>query len=166
MCCLAGLVGLSGCSADGSNGYAFGGAYREDIRTIAIPVFENETYAPGLEIELTDALIKEIHRSTPWRVTNTSAASTRLSGRIDSADLKKLTTNSRSGLVQELGVVIAVSFEWRDLRTDEILVSRHNFRGAETFVPARGARERLETGQRATVDQLAREIVAELRSSW
>ncbi|CAE7521291.1 ftsH2, partial [Symbiodinium necroappetens] len=143
----------------------FSGVYRDDIRTVSVPVFENETFAHGLEIELTDAIIKEIHARTPWRVDTSGGSTTRLSGRIVGADLKKSTTESRSGLVQELGVVVTVSFEWRDLRTDEILVARENFRGAETFVPALGAQERLETGQRATIDQLAREIVSELRSS-
>jgi len=171
VCGLCGLCGCSGGAVDGGSGeggggYSFSGIYRDDVRTISVPVFENETFAHGLEIELTDAIIKEIHARTPWRVSASSGAGTRLNGRIISADLRKSTTNSRSGLVQELAVVTAVSFEWRDLRTDEIYVARENFRGVETFVPALGARERLETGQRATIDQLAREIVAQLRSSW
>ena len=156
------LAGLCGCV----DGYTTSGVYREDVRTIAIPVFENETFAHGLEVELTDALIKEIHASTPWRVASSAGANTRLSGRIESADLRRLTTNNASGLVQEMAVQLTVSFEWRDLRTDEILVTRRGFSAAETFVPALGARERLETGQRAAVDQMAREIVGQLRSSW
>jgi len=161
LCALCVLCALPGCA-----GYSFSGVYREDVRTVAVPVFENNTFAHGLEVDLTDAIIKEIHRRTPWRVADTGTANTRLSGRINAADLRKLTTDDDSGLVQELAVVTSVSFEWRDLRTDEILVSRSGFRGAETFVPALGAQERLETGQRASVDQLAREIVSELRSSW
>jgi hypothetical protein len=165
MFALNGLCVLFGCAGGDLGGYSFSGVYREDVRTIEVPVFENETFAHGLEVELTDAIIKEIHQKTPWRVSRGSA-DTRLSGRILASDLRKLTTDSTSGLVQEMAVVTSVSFEWRDLRTDEILVSRRDFRGAETFVPSRGARERLDTGQRASVDQLARQIVAQLRSSW
>ncbi len=162
---LAGLCILSGFSGCGQSGYSFSGVYREDIQTVAVPVFENETFAHGLEVELTDALIKEIHASTPWRVSTVGGSNTRLSGRIESADLRRLTTNNTSGLVQEMAVQITVSFEWRDLRTDEILVFRRGFSAAETFVPALGAQERLETGQRAAIDQMAREIVGQLRSS-
>ena len=33
-----------------------------DVRTLAIPVFENQTYEPGVEDLVTDALIQEFHR--------------------------------------------------------------------------------------------------------
>ena len=154
------------CASDPSRGYSFNSAYREDIATIAVPVFKNETYAHGVESDLTDAVIKEIHRSTPWRVTPAERADTTLRGVITGAELRSLRKNPDSGLVQEMAYQFTVSFEWQDNRTGRALVSRRGFKGAETFVPAYGAEEKLELGQAATADQLARDIVASLRSSW
>lgn len=159
-------IALGACASDPTSGYAFASSYREDVSTIAVPIFENSTYDHGLGALLTDALIKEIHRSTPWRVTPADRADTTLRGVITDADLRSLRTNPTSGLVQELAYVITVSFEWQDNRTGRSLVSRKGFKGAETFVPATGAQERLEQGQAATAAQLAQEIVASLRSSW
>lgn len=163
---VAGCVAVSGCGTGGSGGYAFESSYREDVRTIAVPIFDNATFAHGMEAELTEAIVKEIHRTTPWRVTPLERADTSLRGTITDTELRKLTTNSESGLVESLAVEITVSFEWKRIETGEVLVSRRNFRGAELFVPAHGAQERLELGRSAAIDQLARDIVSSLRSSW
>lgn len=162
---LAGAL-LPGCESDPSRGYALQSPYRDDVRTIAVPIFDNATFAHGAEAELTDAIVKEIHRTTPWRVTPLDRADTSLRGTITDADLRKLTTNSDSGLVESLAVQLTVSFEWKRLETGEVLVAKRNFRAGEAFVPARGGGERIEFGRSAAIDQLARDVVASLRSSW
>jgi hypothetical protein len=156
----------AGCASDPSQGYSMKPPYREDVKTIAVPIFDNATYAHGVGVELTDAIVKEINRSTPWRVTSLENADTTLRGTVTDTDLRKLTTNSDSGLVESLAVEITVSFEWKKIESGEVLVAKRNFRGARVFVPAQGAQERLEYGRSAAIDQLARDIVGMLRSSW
>ncbi len=155
-----------GCASDPTGGYAFGSAYDSSVRTVAVPIFDNPTYEYGLEFELTEAIIKEIHRSTPWRVIDRERAETELSGAITSAELRALGTDSETGLVEQYAYDLGVTFEFRDRRDGRVMVARRNFRAAEAFVPDRLAGERMEFGQRATIDQLARDIVAELRTGW
>lgn len=162
----AAVASTGGCSSSPKSGYAFGSAYRTDIKTISVPIFENTTFEHDLEVRLTDALVKEIHRTTPWRVVPVGSGQSTLSGAIIAADLRKLTTEGDSGLVQTLAVDAAVNFEWKENKSGQVLVSRRNFRTARAFAPARGAQESLESGQASTIDQLAKDIVAELRSSW
>lgn len=157
---------LASCASDPRRGYTLGSAHREDVRTVSVPVFDNTTYSHGLEVLLTDAVIKEVHRSTPWRVVPTESAETALTGSITGSDLRLLSRQRGTGLAQELAVQLTVSFEWKDARTGEVLVARQNFRSADTFTPSQGVQERLELGERAAVDRLAKDIVAELRSSW
>jgi hypothetical protein len=163
---LLSILLLPACASDPRSGYSFTDAHRTDIRTVAVPIFENGTFSHGLEFQLTDAVIKEIHRATPWRVAPRDEADTTLSGSITSVELRRLSRGSETGMVQEVAVDIAVAFEWKKNRSGEILIARRNFRAPESFVPARGANERLEFGEAATIDQMARDIVAELRSSW
>jgi hypothetical protein len=160
------LAAAPGCASDPSQGYSMKPPYRDDVKTISVPIFDNATYSHGIEVELTDAIVKEIHRSTPWRVTSADHADTSLRGTITNTDLRKLTTNSDSGLVESLALDITVSFEWKRIESGEVLVARRNFKAAEMFVPAQGAQERLEYAESASIDQLARDIVATLRSSW
>jgi len=157
---------FSACSSDPSRGYAFASSFQSDIRTVHVPIFENPTFARGLEIELTDAIIKEIQRTTPWTVAASDSAQTQLTGKINDAQLRRLSTGRDSGLAQELAYSITVEFEWKDARTGKVLVARTNFAASDTFVPAQGLNERIETGQHGAIQRLARDIVGELRSNW
>ncbi len=164
--CAVACGAAAGCASDPTKGYAFGSAHRQDIRTVAVPMFDNTTFSHGLEAQLTDAVITEVHRTTPWRVAPAQTAETALTGTITGASLRRLSRQQGTGLAQELAVELTVSFEWKDARTGEILVSRRGFRSADTFTPAQGVEERLELGQRGAIDRLAKDMVAELRSSW
>lgn len=155
-----------GCASDPTQGYTFGSAFASDIQTVAVPVWDNTTFMPGLEMRLTEALVKEIHRSTPWAVTDASSAETVLTGEIDEASLRSLNTDSTSGLVQEQALELAVNFRWRDNRSGESLATRRNFRETGVFVPKAGAGEPIETAEQGAIEALARDIVAELRSAW
>lgn len=157
---------VAGCSSDPTKGYSFSSSFSSDMRTIHVPIFENPTFARGLEIELTDAIIKEIQRSTPWTVASADSAQTQLTGKISDAVLRRLSTGRGSGLAQELAYTITVEFEWKDARNGKVLVSRNNFSASDSFIPTQGLNERIEVGQHGAIQRLARDIVGELRSNW
>jgi uncharacterized lipoprotein YmbA len=160
------LAAMAGCSADPTRGYAFGSTHDSAVRTISVPIFSNATYASGLEVRLTEALITEIQRATPWRVVGSGHAATTLSGSIDQIEMQRLTARRGTGLIQEQALQVTVSFDWVDNRTGETTVSRRNFVATASFVPHRGVGEPIEVAESAAVDELARDIVAELRSDW
>lgn len=162
---LAGLVPAS-CASDPSEGYAFTSAHDSGITSVYVPTFRNNTYAHGIEVDLTDAIIKEIKATTPWRVASESDAQTSLTGSIVDARMQPLSLGRNTGLVQEQAVTLVIQFDFKDVRTGKVLTSRRNFSSTEAFVPAYGVQERLEVGQHATVQDLARSVVAELRSGW
>lgn len=165
LACLLPLLATS-CASDPTQGYSFAASYRDDIQSIAVPVFENTTFSHGLEFALTEAVIKEIHRVTPWRVIDEASAQTTLRGTITGSTLRQLNRQRQSGLGREMVVQLTVGFEWKQNATGEVLVARRQYRSTDTFVPTQPAGERLETGQQASVERLARDIVGELRSSW
>ena len=160
------LAGAGSCANDPTRGYAAVTPYSQAFRTVAIPIIENETFARGIELELTDALIKEIHARTPYRVTDQSRADTILLGRIRDVDLEQLSKSSLTGLGEEVIVAVTIDFQWRDLRTDQPLVAREEFTGTGLFVPSQPTGERIELGRMAVVQQLARDIVSELQAPW
>lgn len=165
---LAGWSVVGGCASDPNDGYALGTAtsFDRDVRTVYVPVFQNETFVKGIEWELTDAVVKEIQRQTPWRVTSEKSADTVLEATITQAELRKLTEQRDSGVVQEQAVLMRVNFQFRDARTGEVRVGRERFEAADTFVPANPVKERIETGENLVIQRLARDIVNELRSEW
>ena len=163
---LASAVAVSGCATDPKEGYSFQSTFGAEIRSITVPIFDNYTYTPELPVDITDAVIKELQRMTPWAVTDPEHADATLTGVVRSIELKKLSADRDSGMVQEMAVTVVVDFDLRDNRSGKVLVSRRRFAGVDTFVPTRGTGERLEVGQRAAVGRMARDIVGELRSDW
>ncbi|MDX9911539.1 MAG: LptE family protein [Phycisphaerales bacterium] len=157
---------LSACATDPTRGYAFASTYDERVATVAVPVWGNDTFSYGIEAALTESLIKQVQSATPWRVTDADTADTTLTGTITRAELRPISTDPITGLGQEYAVRLTVDFTWVDNRTGEQLVRRQNFSASGSFVPAYGTGERLEIGETATLEELAREVVGELRSRW
>lgn len=157
---------VSGCSSDPTQGYSFADSYDESIRTVAVPIFSNLTFARGTETMLTDAIAKRIQRHTPYRVVSSERADTTLSGTITRAELGLLSDDPQTGLAQEQTYRLTVDFAWIDNRTGQTQVARQSFSATGVFAPARGAGERIEVGQRDAIDELARDIVETMRSSW
>jgi len=164
----AGLLGLviGGCAADSRDGYAFDSTYPVGIQTVRLPIFENQTFAHGVEAQLTEAIAKELLRSTPYAVTNGTQADTVLTGVITEVEMRPLSRDSDTGYVQEIAVKITVDFDWRDTRSGKLLVSRRAFSGVDTFVPTVRSRETVESGQTATAARLAGDLVRTLRTGW
>lgn len=164
--CATGALACAACESNPRDGYSFSSTYREDIKSVAVPVWGNNTYSYGLEMQLTEAIVSEIKRSTPWRVTDPEAAQTTLTGTITSTEMKKLTTGRDTGLGETMAVVLTVNFEWKDNATGRTIIARRQFESSDVFVPAQGYQERLAVGEVATIQRLAKDVVSELRSAW
>lgn len=160
------LLVAGGCATDPSRGYVWGSTYSNKVSSVSVPVMTNETFASGLELQLTEAVVKEIQRKTPWVVTNGRRADTTLRGTIIGVEYERLSAASGTGLVQEQAVRIEIRFDWMDNRTGETLVSRDRYTATAVFIPARPTGERAEIGERDAIGELARDIVRELRSDW
>ena len=118
-----------------------------------------------MEVELTEAIIKELQRKTPLRVTR-GQADTSLTGVVRAVDMKQVARDSTTGLVDQIAVKITVDFEWKDNRTGTVLVGRRSFSAVDTFVPGQGTNEPVELGRRHASQRLASDLVGELRSAW
>ncbi|MBI1190296.1 MAG: hypothetical protein GC200_06400 [Tepidisphaera sp.] len=160
-CCLS-----PGCASEPSEGYSFQSTYPAGVRTVSVPIFDNYSFDTGVEVELTDAIIKEIQRSTDLKVVQGGSAESQLKGVVTKSQLRRLSIQRGSGYVQEVAVTLTVDFDWKDTRTGKLLTSRRQFAASDSFVPVPGSGERIETGRHGAVQRLAHDIVAELREGW
>ena len=109
---LALLVALSGCA-----GYRFGNQslYPADIQTIRVPVFQSSSFRRDLGEQLTEAVVKEIEKRTPYKVVRDANADSVLIGRITN-ETKHLLIETREGDSREMEIDLVVNVRW---------VSRH-----------------------------------------
>jgi len=163
---IAAIAILPGCASSPNQGYAFDTTFDESIRTIAVPIFRNETTSRGLEVQLTESIMKQIQQRTPWRLAPADRADTTLVGVVTGTQLRVLSDDPQTGLVQEQAVRLTIRFEWRDNRSGDILVARDGYSASAVFSPARNVGDRLEMGQRNAIDELAHDLVSEMRSGW
>jgi hypothetical protein len=151
-------------NASNTPGYQWHSLYRQDIQTVAVPVFTNRTYRRGIEAELTKSIIQQMEEHTPYKVVSKEKADTILEGEIVAAQTNTLSTDIQTGLPQEQIYSIVVSFTWKNLRTGDILVQRRNFDQRSNFVPFLG--ESASVGSTNAIQQLALGIVQELGAEW
>lgn len=156
----------AGCATDPSQGYSFANTFDDAIKSVAIPVFRNETTTRGLEVQLTESLIKELQLRTPWHIAQTDRADTTLVGVITNTGLIALSDDPQTGLVQEQAARITIRFEWRDNRSGDIIVARDGYSASSVFSPSQNVGDRLERGQRSAIEKLAHDVISQMRSSW
>ncbi|MEI7657964.1 MAG: LPS assembly lipoprotein LptE [Phycisphaerae bacterium] len=157
---------LVACASDARQGYAFGTGFPADVKSVSVPIFRNASTSPGIEADVTEAIIKELQRAGGMTITSAQGADTTLTGVITDVRMKRLSVRSGTGLIQELAYQITVNFDWKDERTGKVLTSRRDFVATDTFVPATGVGERIDTGRLAATSRLARDLVNELRGGW
>jgi outer membrane lipopolysaccharide assembly protein LptE/RlpB len=166
---IAALTALAGCgynnnSNSNSSGYQWKSVYRQDIRTVAVPIFKSTVYERGVEFSLSKALVQQIEANTPYKVVPRERADTILEGEIVTVDIHTLSNDRFSAIPQEQLLDITVDFTWKDLRTGKILVSRRGVEQTATFYPTLG--EGRATGTQAASERLALSIVQELQADW
>lgn len=155
-----------GCAADPTEGWSTQSVYRPDVGTIAIPIAENQTFAQGIEFELTDAIVKEIAARTPYAIADASRADTVLLVQVREVKQPQVSKSAVTALAEEQVVGLTIDFRWVDQRTETTLVERRRFSGHAVFVPSRPSGERLELGRIAVVQRLARDVVGVLEAPW
>lgn len=116
---LLGLVVLLTLAAAGC-GYGFRGTVSylpKDIKTVAIPYLENDTSEAGLEITVTDAIIREFNRSKLLRLADLNEADVVLRGKIRSVTTDAVSfQDSRTALQRRAVVNIDAELVRRDNR--------------------------------------------------
>jgi lipopolysaccharide assembly LptE-like protein len=167
--CLS-ILFVSGCGYDKpgdeptNSWYQWRSLYREDVRTVAVPIFKNKDYRRGVEFQLSKAVVNQLEMRTPYKVVAREKADTVLEGEIVSIKLHTLSQDTRNSLPQEQLYDIRVNFTWKDQRSGVILCDRRNFEQTTTFYPTLGEGE--FQGAQSGVERLALGIVQELQANW
>jgi hypothetical protein len=171
---LLACLGICGCGYHWSDntsgafapepGYAWAGLYRQDVKTVAVPVFVNNTYYRGIEFNLTKAVINQLESRTPYKVAPKEKADTILEGQIIRVGVHTQARSQTMGLPQDQLYYVVVNFTWKDLRSGKMLTVRHSFEQTTPYYPTLG--EDQFAGSQDNVEKLGLAIVEELQADW
>lgn len=166
--CLAVCLLATGCAT-----YQFGSRslYRDDIRTVYVPVARNETFRHDLGPRLTEAVIRQIELRTPYKVTGDPAADSVLNLRIIN-EAKTVLTEAASDDPRALDSAVSTIVTWNDRRGSPLLQNHvavdanlgTSLLQSNRFVPEAG--QSIQTSLQATIDDLADRIVSQMEMRW
>ncbi len=159
------VLPLAGC------GYMVGNGFRQEIRSVHVPVFTNDSRRRGLEFQLTDAVHKEIQNRSHYRLAKPPEADTELKGRI--VDVRKsVLGETRQDDPRELQITFAVEVTWVDLRNGRVLAEQRvpispdlvHLLSNSSFAPEVG--QSLATAYQTAISQMARKVVDSMEAPW
>jgi len=154
------------CLAAAGCAYTREPVYPADIRTVAVPIFENRSTYRDVQFDLTEALIKQIELRTPYKVVSPELADTVLRGSVVHVSQNVLSRRRAGGLPQELEMQITAHLEWTDVRSGNVLRSRRGLTATGRYIPATPVGQPLEFARHAAVEHLAQSIVDLMRDDW
>jgi hypothetical protein len=147
-----------------STGYKWKSLYRDDISTVAVPIFKTRSFDRNIEFALTKAVINQIEARTPYKVVDRDRADTILEGEVIDTEVNTLSLGRRNNIPQEQLYTVKVNFIWKNLHTGRILVRREDFEQSVTYYETLGE-DRFHGAQSAS-EKLAVGIVHELEADW
>jgi hypothetical protein len=157
---LLGLVTIigSGCS------YSTDRPFRSNVRSICVKPFGSKEFRRRIEIDLTEALKKRIQQDTPYKLKDEKVADTLLTGEILEVREGTLGRDFQCNRPRETSLTLAIKFQWKDLRTGQILVQRDRWLQTVTFSQPVGENE--WTGLQRAVDRISETLVEQLEEEW
>lgn len=160
--------------ASGCAGYQLGNStlYRQDIRTVYVPVFESDSLRRNLGERLTEAVVKEIENTSSLKVlSDPTAADSVLSGRIVS-ETKSVLAENRFDEPRDVETNMVVVVNWIDRqgfavsRACTISLAQQGFSVAQPadYIPEAG--QSVSTAHQEAIQRIARQIVSQMESPW
>ena len=145
-------------------GYTAGPLTPKGIRTVYVPIFGNETFQRGLEVELTEAVKREVLIRTNLRLADSAETSDSvLEGSIVDFKERVLARDAADVLLTKR-VTVVVNFEWRDSRTNRTLASARGLTRPADMLRVR--EETVATATQESLRDLAELIVRAMERSW
>ena len=163
------LISLTaGCAA-----YRFGpeSLFVPGIRTVHVPIVRNDTFRHDLGVRLSEALVKEIERRTPYKVTGDPSADSTLTCRI-SNESKSVLTETDSDDPRALNAALTVRATWTScngnmlmqnslIPTEDLAIT---FGQDARFVPEAG--QSIDSATQSAIESLAERIVSQMEARW
>jgi hypothetical protein len=149
----------------GCGGYSNESLYPDEVGTVYVEMFENETFNRGTEYELTDALAKRIEAETPYKiVSNRDRADTVLSGHLVSVDKSVLTFERQTGRALEKDIELRAVVSWKNLKTGKLLIDSKTVEATASYSEWQNQGTTYASGLAA--NKLAVKIVELMEKEW
>jgi hypothetical protein len=160
--------------ATGCAGYRMGARslYRNDLRTVHVPLIESSSFRRNLGERLTEAVVKQIEMTTPYKVVGDPATAESVLRCQLISDRKDLSIETRTDEPRDLRLTFVVQVDWVDrfgqplIQRTEIPMPSAILGISQTTGLIAEAGQSMATQQQSVLEGLARQIVGQLEAAW
>lgn len=146
-------------------GYSNESMFPEDVRSVCLEMFDNQTFRRGVEYELSDALAKRIEVDTPYKiVSDTDRADSVISGQIVSIGELALSTDRDIGTVLEREVELRAVVNWKNLKTGQLMIDHVKVSASASYSAYQ--RQDFNYASALAANNLALKIVEQMERKW
>ena len=146
-------------------GYSTAPLHPENVKTVMVPIFASKEFRRELEFDLTRDVVQTIEARTPYKVVHDRGrADTELRGEVVELRAPVISEDIDTDRPVDVEVVLVCWFEWRDLRSGEVLARRERLSASGAYAPAVG--EGLDSATREASQRLAERIVEAMEKDW
>ena len=153
--------------ATGCSSYKFRSSVPEELRTLAVPVFENDSGFPEIDALVTQYVLREFQREGTFKISALDNASLKLLGKLINSDIQSLsrdrnygsrTSEYRYKLVAEITVV--------ERGTGKLIIDDMQIKADTTFSTRGDMLTGLQDAQPRIAKELARSITDAVLAHW
>lgn len=146
-------------------GYSNESLFPENVSSVCVQMFDNQSFRRGVEYELSDALAKRIEVETPYKiVSNADRADTLISGQILSISEFALSTDREIGAILEKEVELRAVVDWKNLKTGDLLIDHQPISASASYSPYQ--MQDFKYASSLAANNLARKIVELMERKW
>ena len=154
---------LCGCTDMG--GYSDEFLYPDDVKTVYVQMFDNQSFYKGIEYQLTDALSKRIEVETPYKVVSSAErADTVIDGKITHVSRSTLSAERQTGRSLEKEVELRALVSWKNLNTGDLLVNNEAVAASAAY--SEWQQQSFDYASTLAANNLARRIVELMETKW
>jgi len=146
----------------GGCGYSVHGTLPGDVKTIAVPIFQNLTREPAVEGLITRAVVEAFSTNGRLKVVPSSEADAVLDGEVVAYNVFSIAFDQNSN-VRQYRLVVSVNLQLRDRRKNEVLFKQSGVREQVDFRVQNAVSQTIsleETALKAAAVEVGRSIVS------
>ena len=156
-------IGLSGCAE--LSGYSNESMFPQELDSICLEMFDNQSFRRGAEYELSDALSKHIEVYTPYKIVSSAdRADTVISGQIVSIGESAISIERETGRILEKEVQLQAIVNWKNLKTGELLIDNESVSASASY--SEYQQQDFKYASSLVANNLARKIVELMERKW
>jgi len=160
LCACVLCFGLCGC-----DGYSNDSLYPDDVGSVCLKMFDNQSFRRGVEFELSDALAKRIEVDTPYKIVSDSdRADSEISGQIVSIGELALSTDPKVGRILEKEVEVRAVVNWKNLKTGQLMIDHLSVSASASYSAYQ--QQDFKYASNLAANNLARKIVELMERKW